>query len=179
MIGIYFSGTGNNKYCLETFVSLYDAAAETVSLEENNVIEKIILHKDIVFAYPIYYSNLPKIVRDFINNHHSIWEKKNIFIIATMGLFGQRLWFPGKTLQYYENVHIDTAACIGCGSCVATCPMQNLSLIQEKATAGKKCTLCYRCANQCTRKAITILGKQVISQWTIHSLEDIHTNIQK
>lgn len=91
MIGIYFSGTGNTKYCLETFVSLYDAAAETVSLEENNVIEKIILHKDIVFAYPIYYSNLPKIVRDFINNHHSIWEKKNIFIIATMGLFGQRL----------------------------------------------------------------------------------------
>lgn len=24
MIGIYFSGTGNTKYCLEKFVALYD-----------------------------------------------------------------------------------------------------------------------------------------------------------
>ena len=49
--------------------------------------------------------------------------------------------------------------------------MQNLSLIQEKAVAGKKCTLCYRCANQCKRKAITILGKHVISQWSISDWE--------
>ena len=24
MIGVYFSGTGNTKYCLEKFVALYD-----------------------------------------------------------------------------------------------------------------------------------------------------------
>lgn len=76
-----------------------------------------------------------------------------------------------KTRHYYENVHIDKAACIGCGSCVSICPMQNFSLIQEKAVAGKKCTLCYRCANQCKRKAITILGKHVISQWSISDWE--------
>ena len=54
MIGIYFSGTGNTKYCLEKFVALYDATAETVSLEESAVIGKIMLHKEIIFAYPIY-----------------------------------------------------------------------------------------------------------------------------
>ena len=60
MIGVYFSGTGNTKYCLEKFVALYDGTSKIVSLEEKSVIEKIMLHKDIVFAYPIYYSNLPK-----------------------------------------------------------------------------------------------------------------------
>ena len=87
MIGIYFSGTGNTKYCLEKFVALYDATAETVSLEESAVIGKIMLHKDIIFAYPIYYSNLPKIVRDFINDNQTIWEKKNIlwgFLVGTV-----------------------------------------------------------------------------------------------
>ena len=28
MIGIYFSGTGNTKYCLENFVALYDRNIE-------------------------------------------------------------------------------------------------------------------------------------------------------
>ena len=50
MIGIYFSGTGNTKYCLEKFVALYDGTSKIVSLEEKSVIEKIMLHKDIVFA---------------------------------------------------------------------------------------------------------------------------------
>ena len=96
---------------------------------------------------------------------------KHTFLSHIAGLLGQRLWFIGKTRHYYENVHIDKTACIGCGNCISICPMQNLSLIQEKAVAGKKCTLCYRCANQCKRKAITILGKHVISQWSISDWE--------
>ena len=49
--------------------------------------EKVTYHKDIIFAYPIYYSNLPKIVRDFICENSDIWKGKRVFIIATMGLF--------------------------------------------------------------------------------------------
>lgn len=60
------------------------------------------LHKDIVFAYPIYYSNLPKIVRDFINDNHTIWEKKNIFIIATMGLFSGD--GAGLSARLFKNI---------------------------------------------------------------------------
>lgn len=33
MIGVYFSGTGNTKYCLEKFVALYDGTSKIVSLE--------------------------------------------------------------------------------------------------------------------------------------------------
>ena len=252
MIGVYFSGTGNTKYCLEKFTALCDANAKITALEDACTPEKISHHQDIIFAYPIYYSNLPKIVRDFIVENSTIWKNKRIFIIVTMGLFsgdgagvsarlfkkygahiwgglhikmpdcicdvkalkrapernrqlideagkkiisaaenlksgsppqnglgffyhlaglfGQRLWFFEKTQNYSDKIHIATDTCIGCGQCVAICTMNNLSLAQSKASAGQRCTLCYRCANQCPQKAITILGKQVISQ---HSVRDL------
>lgn len=253
MIGIYFSGTGNTKYCLEKFIALYDKNIEITTLEDTGTMEKITYHKDIIFAYPIYYSNLPKIVRDFICENSDVWKGKRVFIIATMGLFsgdgagvsarlferygaqvwgglhlkmpdcicdvkalkrtpvqnkqiviqteeriksavcnlkngtptkdglgslchiagllGQRLWFYRKTQEYSDKIQIDTGACIKCGKCALVCPMNNLSLSEGKMIADGRCTLCYRCVNQCSKKAITILGKQVIFQ---HSVYDFH-----
>ncbi len=251
MIGIYFSGTGNTKYCLRKFLSVYDSTAKIVALENAAASSEITQHQDIILAYPIYYSNLPKIVRDFITENSGIWEGKRIFIIATMGLFsgdgaglsarllkkygaqilgglhikmpdcicdvkalkrtyaqnkqiveranekltlaaqklkegkpaqeglgvfyhlaglfGQRLYFFNKTRRYSDQLKIDTNACIGCGRCVAECPMNNLMLCHNKAAAGNCCTMCYRCINQCTQKAITLLGTKVIAQ---HSVRD-------
>lgn len=37
MIGIYFSGTGNTKYCVEKLIQAYDPMAEVTSIEEENV----------------------------------------------------------------------------------------------------------------------------------------------
>ena len=48
MIGIYFSGTGNTKYCLEKFVALYDRNIEITPLEDKDTIEKVTYHKDSV-----------------------------------------------------------------------------------------------------------------------------------
>ena len=45
MIGIYFSGTGNTKYCLEKFVALYDRNIEITPLEDEGTIEKVKHHK--------------------------------------------------------------------------------------------------------------------------------------
>lgn len=69
MIGIYFSGTGNTKYCLEKFVALYDRNIEITPLEDEGTIEKVAHHKDIIFAYPIYYSNLPKPLQQDCSAH--------------------------------------------------------------------------------------------------------------
>lgn len=87
MVGIYFSGTGNTKYCVETFVKEYEPTTLTFSIEEENVVKKINEQHNIVFGYPVQFSNIPKIVKDFIDLNSDIWKSKKVFIIATMGLF--------------------------------------------------------------------------------------------
>ena len=87
MIGIYFSGTGNTKYCVEKLMQAYDPKAEVTSIEEENVAQKISLHSEIVIGYPVQFSNIPKIVKDFIVDNPSVWKGRNVFVIATMGLF--------------------------------------------------------------------------------------------
>ncbi|MBO4913137.1 MAG: EFR1 family ferrodoxin [Butyrivibrio sp.] len=82
------------------------------------------------------------------------------------GLFGQRLWFYGKTLKYTDKLKISDA-CIGCGLCVSECPMDNL--VQQPTGKPKpqgNCTMCYRCISHCPAQAITLLGKQVVEQTT-------------
>ncbi|MBD5496337.1 MAG: 4Fe-4S binding protein [Lachnospiraceae bacterium] len=87
MIGIYFSGTGNTKYCVEKLMQAYDPVAEVTSIEEENVAQKISLHSEIVIGYPVQFSNIPKIVKDFIADNPSVWKGRNVFVVATMGLF--------------------------------------------------------------------------------------------
>jgi ferredoxin len=250
MIGIYFSGTGNTRYCVEKFMSNYNNG-KSVSIESPNVIEEIKKSESIVFGYPVYYSNTPKIVRDFIHRNGSAFKGKKVFILCTMGLFsgdgagcgarllkkygtvilgglhlkmpdcigdvkllkkplrenrqivknaeakienavallkqgkptneglsifyhvaglfGQRLWFFGKTKEYTDKLKIDHGQCIGCGKCVSLCPMGNLRLSGQKAGPGGKCTMCYRCISNCPQKAITLLGSEVVEQSLIEN----------
>ena len=119
MTGIYFSGTGNTKYCLSRFLSNIDNNTPIFSIEDNFSISSISGSKDIVFAYPIYYSNLPKIVRDYIENNNSLWREKNIYIIATMGLFsGDGTGVSARLFQKYGaniigGLHLRMPDCIG------------------------------------------------------------------
>lgn len=84
MIGIYFSGTGNTEFCINKFMALVDDNAPIVSIENEIVISEMQKHEHIIFAYPIYYSDLPKIVNDFITKNCSAFYKKKIYIICTM-----------------------------------------------------------------------------------------------
>lgn len=249
MVGIYFSGTGNTKFCIENFLACYDKAAKSYSIEEEQAIHAIKMNRQLVFAYPVYFSNVPKIVRDFIEEHHLLFTGKEIFLIATMGLFsgdgtgcsarlfqkygaritgglhlkmpdcigdekalkrtagqnqnliqtaeekikkaaqalgkgaapreglgfgyhlaglfGQRLWFYGKTRRYSDKLRIDQNACVGCGICSSLCPMHNLIIQSGKAVQKGRCTMCYRCVNHCPRQAVTLLGKKLYEQCTI------------
>lgn len=251
MIGIYFSGTGNTRFCVEHFLQLYDAPFKAYSIEEACCREQIEAADEILFAYPIYYSNLPKIVREFILENRALWKGKKIFILATMGLFsgdgtgcsarlfrkfgakvtgglhlkmpdciadvkllkkstdqnrniieraedkikktvqllragkkireglrfsshiaglfGQRLWFYGKTKKYFSGVKVDAKNCIGCGLCAASCPMHNLKLVNAILIQEGRCTMCYRCVNRCPKQAITLLGKKVTQQCGIEN----------
>ena len=135
MIGIYFSGTGNTKYCLENIVALYDRNIEITPLEDTGTMEKVTYHKDIIFAYPIYYSNLPKIVRDFICENSDIWKGKRVFIIATMGLFSgdgagvsARL-FERYGAQVWGGLHLKMPDCICDVKALKCTPAQNKQIV--------------------------------------------------
>lgn len=85
------------------------------------------------------------------------------FFYHLAGLFGQRLWFYGKTRHYSERLKI-SSACVGCGLCAALCPMKNIIMCDGKPAPGNQCTMCYRCVSKCPQKAITLLGKEVHEQ---------------
>lgn len=251
MIGVYFSGTGNTNFCLSRLLHKIGNNISMYSIEDNNVIPTIFKSEDIVFAYPVYYSNIPKIVYDFIERNSSLWAGKNIYIIATLALFsgdgagvsarlfkkyganiigglhlrmpdcigdfkplkkpfeenkkiikktcrkienaarlyldnsptqeglsvfsrlagliGQRLYFRNKTRNYTKNPKIDKQKCIGCKICEKVCPMHNIHIKNSKAVSDNMCTMCYRCFSNCPKKAITLIGRQVLVQ---HKIED-------
>lgn len=85
------------------------------------------------------------------------------FMAHLAGLFGQRLWFYGKTAHYSDKLKI-SEDCVGCGICANNCPMDNLKIVDGKAVPGNKCAMCYRCISHCPKQAITLLGKEVIEQ---------------
>lgn len=119
MIGIYFSGTGNTKYCAEYLLRQLDGSGTAISIENEKAIDEIKSNKEIVFAYPIYYSYLPKIVNDFIVNNKAVWAGKKIFIVATMGLFsGDGAGCAARLFKKYGaevlgGLHIKMPDCIG------------------------------------------------------------------
>lgn len=87
VIGVYFSGTGNTKHCVEQFIKTLNNIYQSYSLEDDEVQKAIAKSNIIVFGYPVYFSNAPKLVQDFIHQNHALFSGKKVFIIATMGLF--------------------------------------------------------------------------------------------
>lgn len=87
MTGIYFSGTGNTRYAAECFCRELDTDAKLYSIEDRSSLEAAGNADLIVFAYPVQFSTVPKIVRDYVTDNKEIWKGKKIFVIATMGLF--------------------------------------------------------------------------------------------
>ena len=207
MIGIYLSGTGNTKHCIERLVKLLDQSAKTIPLENRNIISEIKNNDTIILGYPTQFSNAPVMVRDFIKLN-DIWGNKRVLCVTTMGAFsgdgagctarilkkkgaiilgGLQIhmpdsvcdskmlkksieenrkiifWFYNKTSHYSDKLKINDS-CIGCGLCSQICPMNNITIENNKAVAGNMCTMCYRCISHCPQKAITLIGKAVQEQ---------------
>lgn len=54
-------------------------------------------------------------------------------------------------------VKIDKDTCIGCGACVAQCPVQALSLVDGKAEVdANTCTDCGACVGVCPVQALSL-----------------------
>ena len=87
MLGVYLSGTGNTRHCITKLLSLLDPDASLIPIESRDAAERIRNEDTIFLAYPTQFSNIPFMIRDFINTNSSIWEGKKVFCLTTMGAF--------------------------------------------------------------------------------------------
>lgn len=58
MVGIYLSGTGNTKYCIEKLVSLIHSSAKAIPMESPEAISAIQQNEEIYIGYPTQFSKL-------------------------------------------------------------------------------------------------------------------------
>ena len=106
MLGIYFSGTGNSRYALELFLGKYVESAKVFAIEDENIDSHIKNNEEIVFSYSVQFSNIPKMLKDFVDINQHLWQGKKIFVIATMGLFsGDGAGILARRLRKY-GAHI-------------------------------------------------------------------------
>lgn len=162
MVGIYFSGTGNTKHCISEFINKYDDRASLISIEQSASVKAIKENYFIVFAYPIYFSSLPKIVHDYIEVNKGIFNGKKIFIIATMGLFSgdgtgcsARL-FKKYGAQIIGGLHLKMPDCIGDEKALKKSIEKNKEVVKE---ADNKISMAVRKLNdgQPTKEGLGIL----------------------
>lgn len=162
MTAIYFSGTGNTRFCTEKF-SEQAGCTQIFLIEDSAAVSAISESKDIIFAYPIYYSNLPKIVRDFIVKNSNIWREKNIFIIATMGLFsGDGSGVSARLFKKFGanivgGLHIKMPDCIGDVKALKKSCEENLQTVQASVRKINFAAECYK------NKKPTVEGLNFIS----------------
>ncbi len=153
MIGVYFSGTGNTKYCVEYFLRLLDQKASCISIENSSLKEKVKEETFIVLGYPIYYSNLPKIFYDFLEKNKALFEHKDVFIICTMALFsGDGAGCAARILRKYGaniigGLHLKMPDCIADVKLLKKTPAQNHRLIQNAEQKIRESILCFKNGN--------------------------------
>ncbi len=87
MIGIYMSGTGNTKHCIEKLLSIVEPSARIIPIESSDAAPAIKENEEIYMAFPTQFSNMPYMVRDFIQTNKDIWAGKKVFCLTTMGAF--------------------------------------------------------------------------------------------
>lgn len=53
------------------------------------------------------------------------------------------------------SVYVESEKCTGCGTCTPICPVQAISIIQNKAVIDDNiCTECLQCIEECEADAI-------------------------
>lgn len=140
MIGVYFSGTGNTKFCVEHLIACLEPEAKAYSIEDESVSEQIKREQEIILGYPIYFSNLPKIVKDFIIENKELWKDKKIYLVATMGLFsGDGAGVAARVLKKYGakitgGLHLTMPDCI-CDEKVLKKPLEKNRAMINKSKA--------------------------------------------
>lgn len=86
MLTAYFSGTGNSQYLAERFSKIMGAECHSIE-EAADFTALFSAHRQIAFFYPIYGSEVPRIMREFVSAHQKALAGKELMIFCTQMLF--------------------------------------------------------------------------------------------
>ena len=86
MLTLYFSGTGNTRYIATQFAKKMHHEAYSIE-EDLDFVSLITRHETIAFCYPIYTSDVPYIMKRFVNTHRHLLQNKNLILLSTQLLF--------------------------------------------------------------------------------------------
>ena len=119
MVGIYLSGTGNTRHCVQKFLYELDPDAMSIPIEDKESVDAIQNEDVVLLAYPTQFSNVPFMVRDFVIRNKDLWAGKNVFLMTTMGAFsGDGTGCLARVLKKYGavilggmQIHMPDAVC--------------------------------------------------------------------
>lgn len=85
MLILYFSGTGNSRYVAEQFCA--QTGCECHSIEERRDFDRLLAdHAVVAVCYPVYFSGVPRPLRDFAAHHRAAFRGKQLLILCTQML---------------------------------------------------------------------------------------------
>ena len=64
-------------------------------------------------------------------------------------------------------------SCIGCGTCAAVCPMENITIENGKAKIGDNCATCLACFHWCPKEAIWMSRQENIARRSKYHHPDV------
>ena len=136
MNAIYLSGSGNTKHVVTLLLNELGNNGICAPIESEDAM-KALEGDEILIAYPTMFSNIPYLVRDFINSHGSSWKGKKIFLITTMGLFaGDGTGCAARLLKEY-GAEITGGLQIVMPDSIGDCKALKKSKEQNKAIIDK------------------------------------------
>ena len=136
MNAVYLSGSGNTKHIVTLLLNELGNTGISAPVESADA-ESALEGEEIIIAYPTMFSNIPYLIRDFINSHKDSWKGKKIFLITTMGLFaGDGTGCAARLLQKY-GAEITGGLQIVMPDSIGDCKALKKSKEQNKAVIEK------------------------------------------
>lgn len=136
MNAVYLSGSGNTKHIVTLLLNELGNTGISAPVESADA-ERALEGEEIIIAYPTMFSNIPYLIRDFINSHKDSWKGKKIFLITTMGLFaGDGTGCAARLLQKY-GAEITGGLQIVMPDSIGDCKALKKSKEQNKAVIEK------------------------------------------
>lgn len=101
---------------------------------------------------------ISKIAGAIMNDGNDLLIRKSFSWVKTYVIYP---WFK-KYAMSAKPFHFSDA-CISCGKCAASCPMENIRMVDNHPQWGDRCALCLRCYHICPVHAVEY-GKATIGK---------------